>query len=105
MPHLSRGEFARRLLTFTVPVPMTHDAIAQGGQCAQKVMGDYYPVAIWCDRSDFKAGGWAGCLSESGRKSTGNNNSHLTPFVSKRRPMSDINGATLVRRDCSKQSL
>jgi hypothetical protein len=55
-------------VAFNFPVPPTQDTISQGGQCAQKIMGDYLPVATWCDRSDFKAGGWAACLSESGRK-------------------------------------
>lgn len=32
------------------------------GQCAQHVMGDYYPVAVWCDKSTFIHGGWQACM-------------------------------------------
>jgi hypothetical protein len=32
------------------------------GQCAEGVMGDYYPVAAWCDKSTFIHGGWRACL-------------------------------------------
>ncbi|MGE5259015.1 MAG: hypothetical protein ACM3KE_20260 [Hyphomicrobiales bacterium] len=33
------------------------------GQCAQGVMGDYYPVAVWCDNSTFIHGGWQACIN------------------------------------------
>lgn len=52
---------------FNFPVPPTQDAIAQAGQCAQKVMGSYFPVATWCDRAELKAGGWEACFSRAGR--------------------------------------
>jgi hypothetical protein len=26
-------------------------------------MGDYYPVALWCDKATFLAGGFDACLS------------------------------------------
>jgi hypothetical protein len=50
-------------LNFTFPIPPTQDAIAQSGQCAQIVMGDYYPEAVWCDRQTFIKGGWQACFS------------------------------------------
>ncbi|MFA5924116.1 MAG: hypothetical protein WC856_22965 [Methylococcaceae bacterium] len=34
----------------------------KAGQCAQPVMGDYYPVAVWCDKSTFVHGGWQACM-------------------------------------------
>jgi hypothetical protein len=34
------------------------------GQCSQDEMGDYYPVAAWCDKSTFIHGGWQACLKE-----------------------------------------
>jgi hypothetical protein len=34
------------------------------GPCAQQWMGDYYPVAVWCDKSTFIAGGFQACLDE-----------------------------------------
>jgi len=49
-------------LDFTFPIPPTHDAIKQSGQCAQVVMGDYYPQAVWCDRQTFIKDGWQACL-------------------------------------------
>ncbi len=35
--------------------------LTAAGQCAAQVMGDYYPVAIWCDQSTFEHGGWQAC--------------------------------------------
>ena len=50
-------------ISFNFPIPPAQDTITTGGQCAQQVMGDYYPEATWCDRSDFEAGGWKACFS------------------------------------------
>lgn len=51
---------------FTLPyIPSRDDAgyeVDAAGQCAQRVMGEYYPVAVWCDRSTFDAGGWQACI-------------------------------------------
>ncbi|MEE4239007.1 MAG: hypothetical protein V2I51_19985 [Anderseniella sp.] len=44
------------------PTPPTQDAIMGAGQCAQGVMGDYYPEAVWCDRKTFIKGGWRACF-------------------------------------------
>lgn len=38
--------------------------IDDAGPCAQDVMGDYYPVAVWCDKSTYIAGGARACLKE-----------------------------------------
>jgi hypothetical protein len=53
-------------VAFNFPVPPTQEAIAQASQCTRNVMGSYYPVASWCDRAAFKAGGWAACFSRAG---------------------------------------
>lgn len=53
---------------FNFPVPPTHDAISQAGQCARNIMGSYYPVATWCDRAEYKSGGWAACFSKAGKR-------------------------------------
>jgi hypothetical protein len=29
-------------------------------------MGDYYPVAVWCDVDTFRSGGWRGCFRAAG---------------------------------------
>jgi len=47
---------------FDLPnVPKSTD-LDSYGQCAQQVMGDYYPVAVWCDKSTFIHGGWRACI-------------------------------------------
>ena len=47
---------------FTLPYIPDRRAIDTAGQCAQQVMGDYYPVAVWCDMSTFLYGGWQACI-------------------------------------------
>ncbi len=51
---------------FTSPrIPSRDDAgydVDAAGQCSQRVMGEYYPVAAWCDRSTFADGGWRACI-------------------------------------------
>lgn len=32
------------------------------GPCSQDHMGDYYPVAVWCDKATFIHGGWQACM-------------------------------------------
>ncbi|WAK03823.1 hypothetical protein [Methylobacter sp. YRD-M1] len=46
----------------TFPTPPTQDVIETSGRCAQEVMGDYYPEAVWCDRQTFISGGWQACF-------------------------------------------
>jgi len=43
-------------------LPLNRGDIDAAGLCAQGVMGDYYPVAVWCDKSTFMHGGWRACL-------------------------------------------
>jgi hypothetical protein len=54
---------------FNFPIPPTQKEITDAGQCAQQVMGDYYPVAVWCDVETFKAGGWQACFRAAGVQS------------------------------------
>ncbi len=49
-------------LVFNFPAPLTQEAITTSGQCSRQVMGDYYPIAVWCDVDVFKAGGWRSCF-------------------------------------------
>ena len=51
---------------YDFPIPPSHDAIAQAGQCTRNVMGDYYPIAAWCDSDIFIARGWKACFKEAG---------------------------------------
>jgi hypothetical protein len=44
------------------PTPPTQEAINDAGECALGVMGDYYPQAVWCDRTTFIKRGWRGCF-------------------------------------------
>lgn len=50
--------------TFDLAFPDLPDrkALDDQGPCAQEVMGDYYPVAVWCDKSTFVHGGWQACI-------------------------------------------
>ena len=50
----------------TFPTPPTQDTIKNSGECAQGVMGDYYPEAVWCNRQTFISGGWQACFSAAG---------------------------------------
>jgi len=49
-------------VSFNFPTPPTQEEITQAGQCTQQVMGDYYPVAAWCDKATFVDGGWKACV-------------------------------------------
>jgi hypothetical protein len=49
---------------FNFPYLPDRTEVDTKGQCAQRVMGDYYPVAAWCDKSTFIEGGFRACLKE-----------------------------------------
>jgi hypothetical protein len=53
-------------LDFTFPIPPTQEDIKRSGECAQDVMGDYYPEAVWCDQQTFIVGGWRACFRAAG---------------------------------------
>jgi len=52
-------------VNFSFPIPPTQEQTMTSGQCAQAVMGDYYPEAAWCDKSTFIHRGWQACLQEA----------------------------------------
>jgi hypothetical protein len=49
---------------FDFPTLPPRDDVDTAGQCAQQWMGDFYPVAAWCDKATFIAGGFRACLDE-----------------------------------------
>jgi hypothetical protein len=44
--------------------PPRNDVI-MGGICAQGVMQEYYPQAVYCDESVFRLGGWQACFAQN----------------------------------------
>ena len=50
---------------FNLPYIPSREDVDQAGECAQQVMQDYYPAAVWCDKSTFKAGGWKACIKRN----------------------------------------
>jgi hypothetical protein len=55
-------------MPFDFPTPPTQKEVTDAGKCAQQVMGDYYPVAAWCDVDTFRTGGWRACFRAAGVK-------------------------------------
>jgi hypothetical protein len=51
---------------FNFPTPPTQDGITKSGECTQKLMGDYYPMAVWCDKDVFIQRGWKACFKKAG---------------------------------------
>jgi hypothetical protein len=51
---------------FKFPSPPSHEGIAEAGECTQEVMGEYYPVAVWCDRDVLRESGWKACFAAAG---------------------------------------
>ena len=47
---------------FTLPDLPRRAVINAAGPAVQQLMGDYYPVAAWCDKTTFERGGWQACL-------------------------------------------
>ena len=67
-PHSVQKAIARGCtFNFDFPTLPERDPVDAAGQCAQQWMGDYYPVAAWCDKSTFIAGGVRACLDEKDR--------------------------------------
>lgn len=52
------------VLDFTFPNLPPRADFTNTGRGTQKIMGDYYPVATWCDMAVFKQGGWRACLKD-----------------------------------------
>ncbi|WP_296924133.1 hypothetical protein [Thiohalocapsa sp.] len=51
-------------IKFTLPDLPPRAEVTQAGPYVQEIMGDYYPVTAWCDKSTFESGGWEACLAE-----------------------------------------
>jgi hypothetical protein len=47
-------------------VPVPYPDIVAAGVCDRTVMGAYYPVAAYCDKTLFIAQGWQGCFAAAG---------------------------------------
>ncbi|HKP67307.1 MAG TPA: hypothetical protein VJX31_11820 [Casimicrobiaceae bacterium] len=41
------------------------ELVDKKGQCAANVMGEYYPRAVYCDKSVLAAQGWQGCFANA----------------------------------------
>ncbi len=64
-PHAVQNAWAAGCtVDITFPNVPDRSALDTAGQCAQKVMGDYYPVAVWCDKATFVKGGWQACIKK-----------------------------------------
>jgi hypothetical protein len=61
-PHDAEDAWSECAFGYTFPPDRT--ALDAAGPCTQRVMGDYYPVALWCDKATFLAGGFDACLRE-----------------------------------------
>jgi len=53
---------------FTLENPPNRKVLDDNGPYCQDVMGDYYPVAVWCDKSTFMHGGWQACMERKEEK-------------------------------------
>ena len=61
-PHAAEAAWAKCPFDFSFPKVPDRSAVDAAGPCAQRVMGDYYPVALWCDKATFRDGGFDACL-------------------------------------------
>ena len=61
-PHAAEAAWAKCPFDFSFPKVPGRGALDAVGPCTQRVMGDYYPVALWCDKATFVAGGFEACL-------------------------------------------
>jgi hypothetical protein len=66
-PHSIQQAVARGCgVDFQFPIPPTADSVTKAGQCTKNVMGDYYPIAVWCDKDLFIKRGWRACFKATG---------------------------------------
>ncbi|MCC3246899.1 hypothetical protein LG047_16515 [Methylocystis sp. WRRC1] len=50
------------VIDFNLPYVPPRAAFNAVGRNVQAIMGHYYPVAVWCDKSTFEHGGWQACI-------------------------------------------
>ncbi|HSU31579.1 MAG TPA: hypothetical protein VLJ11_10105 [Bryobacteraceae bacterium] len=43
--------------------PPSREEIVKEGECAHRVMDEYYPQAVYCNKQVFLNGGWQGCFA------------------------------------------
>jgi hypothetical protein len=53
------------MFDFAFPAIPERYVIDDVGPVCEAAMGDYYPVALWCDKATFVAGGFDACLRNS----------------------------------------
>jgi len=63
-PYSAEDAWAECPFDFSFPEVPDRSALDAVGPCAQRVMGDYYPVALWCDKATFLAGGFDACFRD-----------------------------------------
>jgi hypothetical protein len=63
-PHAIQKAWAHCAFSFTFPNVPDRSILDKKGPCSQQEMGDYYPVAVWCDKSTFIHGGWQACIKK-----------------------------------------
>ncbi len=56
-------KYPKATIDFSVPNLPPRADVDRAGPRVQKIMGDYYPVALWCDKAVFEREGWQGCLN------------------------------------------
>jgi len=61
-PYAAKDAWAECAFDYTFPPD--RNALDAVGPCSQRVMGEYYPVALWCDKATFVAGGFEACLQD-----------------------------------------
>ena len=63
-PFAIQNVFKEPNCSFDLNLPYfpSRNQVDAAGQCDQAIMRDYYPVAVWCDKSTFVAGGFRACL-------------------------------------------
>ncbi len=55
-------KYPNATIDITLPKLPPRSDVNRAGPLVQRIMGDYYPVAAWCDKSVFERDGWRGCL-------------------------------------------
>ncbi len=55
-------KYPNATIDFALPKLPPRADIDRAGPRVQKIMGEYYPVAAWCDKEVFEREGWQGCL-------------------------------------------
>jgi hypothetical protein len=49
-------------------MPPPRDQVVAAGVCAEGVMQEFYPKAVFCDQTVFQSGGWQACFGDQGAR-------------------------------------